>query len=106
MPFLRQRASYTERAGTCSGGLMVDLDRFLSEPRHVVAIIGGAVSGAEAAGICAERGILAIVFEQNARPYGKIEDGLPRWHDKLRAQEYERMDANVSRYLVLFVPRT
>ena len=35
----------------------------------------------------------AIVIEQNERPYGKIEDGLPRWHDKLRAKEYERIDA-------------
>jgi ferredoxin/flavodoxin---NADP+ reductase len=85
---------------------MLDLARLLSEPMHVVAICGGAVSGAEAAGICAKRGILAVVFEQNVRPYGKIEDGLPRWHDKLRKQEYDRIDENLSRERVLFVPRT
>src|SRR5262249_14993703 len=51
---------------------------------QVVAIIGGATAGAEAAGMFADRGAIAVVFEQNARPYGKVEDGLPRWHAKLR----------------------
>ena len=45
-------------------------------PQQVVAIIGGATAGAEAAGMFADRGALAVVFEQNARPYGKIEDRL------------------------------
>jgi NADPH-dependent glutamate synthase beta subunit-like oxidoreductase len=85
---------------------MLDLEKLLAEPQHVVAICGGAVSGSEAAAICAERGVLAIVFEQNIRPYGKIEDGLPRWHDKLRKQEFERIDDNLARDGVLFVPRT
>jgi hypothetical protein len=85
---------------------MLDLEKLLTEPRHLVAICGGAVSGSEAAAICAERGILAVVFEQNIRPYGKIEDGLPRWHDKLRQKEYERIDENLARDHVLFVPRT
>ncbi len=85
---------------------MLNLDTLWAAPRHVVAICGGAVSGAEAAAFCASRGMLAIVFEQNTRPYGKIEDGLPRWHDKLRAQEYARIDENLSRQDVLFVPRT
>jgi ferredoxin/flavodoxin---NADP+ reductase len=85
---------------------MVDLDKLWAVPRHVVAICGGAVSGAEAAAFCAEQGVLAVVFEQNTRPYGKIEDGLPRWHDKLRAQEYARIDDNLARDGVLFVPRT
>src|SRR6187549_2757158 len=89
---------------------MLDLDKLSATlsaaPRHVVAICGGAVSGSEAASVCAERGMLAVVFEQNARPYGKIEDGLPRWHDKLRAQEYARIDENLSRPGVYFVPRT
>ncbi|HKU39663.1 MAG TPA: hypothetical protein VJR89_15995 [Polyangiales bacterium] len=85
---------------------MLNLDKLCSEPRHVVVIAGGAVSGSEAAAVCAERGILAIVFEQNLRPYGKIEDGLPRWHDKLRAQEYQRIDENLTRPNVLYVPRT
>jgi ferredoxin--NADP+ reductase len=77
-----------------------------SEPRHVVVICGGAVSGAEAAALCAERGVTAIVLEQNARPYGKIEDGLPRWHDKLRDKEYAAIDACLTRPGVFFVPST
>jgi ferredoxin/flavodoxin---NADP+ reductase len=84
---------------------MSNLDQLLAEPRHLVVICGGAVSGSEAAAICASRGILAVVLEQNTRPYGKIEDGLPRWHDKLRAQEYQRIDENLSQPGVLFVPR-
>jgi NADPH-dependent glutamate synthase beta subunit-like oxidoreductase len=64
------------------------------------------VSGSEAAAACAERGMTAVVIEQNARPYGKIEDGLPRWHDKLRAQEYERIDENLRKPGVLYVPST
>jgi ferredoxin--NADP+ reductase len=74
--------------------------------RHIVAIIGGATAGAEAAGILADRGIAAVVFEQNARPYGKIEDGLPRWHEKLREKEYAEIDARLSRPGVHFVPST
>jgi ferredoxin--NADP+ reductase len=76
-----------------------------NDPRHVVVIVGGAVAGSEAAALCAERGILAVVLEQNDRPYGKIEDGLPRWHDKLRKKEYEHIDANLARDNVLYVPR-
>jgi len=74
--------------------------------RHVVAIIGGAVAGSEAAALVAEKGGTAVVFEMAARPYGKIEDGLPRWHEKLRAQEYDRIDANLSHDAVCFVPET
>src|SRR5688500_16395843 len=77
-----------------------------SEPRHVVAIIGGAVAGSEAAALCAERGILALVLEQNDRPFGKIEDGLPRWHEKLRDKEYAAIRANLTREGVVFLPRT
>lgn len=76
------------------------------ESRHVVAIIGGAVAGSEAAALCAERGIIAIVLEQNDRPFGKIEDGLPRWHDKLREKEYATISANLQKPGVWFVPRT
>jgi NADPH-dependent glutamate synthase beta subunit-like oxidoreductase len=85
---------------------MRDLEAFWARPRHVVFVCGAAVSGAEAAAACADRDILTIVLEQNARPYGKIEDGLPRWHDKLRSQEYGRIDECLSRPNVLFVPRT
>jgi ferredoxin/flavodoxin---NADP+ reductase len=86
--------------------VLLNFERLWAEPRHVVAIAGGAVSGSEAAAACAERGILAIVFEQNVRPYGKIEDGLPRWHDKLRRKEYAEIDANLARPEVLYVPKT
>jgi ferredoxin--NADP+ reductase len=76
------------------------------DARHVVVIVGGAVAGSEAAALCAERGILALVIEQNARPFGKIEDGLPRWHDKLRKKEYEHISENLRRPGVLYIPRT
>ena len=77
-----------------------------SQPTHVVGICGGAVAGSESARLFAEEGALAIVFEQHDRPYGKIEDGLPRWHDKLRRREYARIDEKLSSEGVLFVPRT
>ncbi len=76
------------------------------QPPYLVAIIGGAVSGAEAAKVLTERGIGVVVIEQNDRPYGKIEDGLPRWHDKQRPQEYKRIDERLNHPLVQFVPRT
>ena len=74
--------------------------------RQVVVVIGGAVAGSEAAAMAAERGALVLVVEQNARPYGKIEDGLPRWHVALRQKEYERIDRNLSHPDILFVPHT
>jgi hypothetical protein len=82
------------------------LEELASQSRHVVAICGGAVSGSEAAALCAAQGITAIVFDQNVRPYGKIEDGLPRWHDRLRAKEYKAIDDNLGRPGVYFVPQT
>ena len=54
----------------------------------------------------ADRGIVVVVFEQNQRPYGKIEDGLPRWHVKLRRKEYETINDKLSRPGVYFVPCT
>ena len=77
-----------------------------STPKYVVAVVGGATAGAEAAAMLAERGVLVVVFEQNARPYGKIEDGLPRWHVKLRRKEYETINDKLSRPGVYFVPCT
>ena len=49
---------------------------------------------------------MVVVFEQNARPYGKIEDGLPRWHVKLRQKEYETVNERLDRPNVHFVPLT
>ena len=71
-----------------------------------VAIIGGATAGAEAADKLASEGALCVVFEQNDRPYGKVEDGLPRWHSALRRKEYDLIDTKLSRDGVHFVPRT
>ena len=75
-------------------------------PRHCVAVIGGATAGAEVAGRLAERGAEVVVIEQNPRPYGKIEDGLPRWHHALRNKEYKTISAKLSRPGVHFVPQT
>jgi len=83
-------------------GILGDMEA----PRHAVAVIGGATAGAEAASILAQRGILCAVFEQNCRPFGKIEDGLPRWHDKLRRKEYDTINAKLDHPLVHFVPST
>lgn len=84
----------------------LDLLRGATEPRPVVAIIGGAVAGSEAAAACVENGAIPVVFEQGPRPYGKIEDGLPRWHVKLRQKEYEKIDQNLGGESVAFVPET
>lgn len=77
-----------------------------SNQAHCVAVIGGATAGAEIASRLAERGVAVFVFEQNRRPYGKIEDGLPRWHEALREKEYETIDAKLTRPGVEFVPNT
>jgi NADPH-dependent glutamate synthase beta subunit-like oxidoreductase len=76
------------------------------QPSHCIAVIGGAVAGAEVAGTLAARGVEVAVFEQNPRPFGKIEDGLPRWHVALRQKEYESIGENLAKPGVHFVPRT
>jgi NADPH-dependent glutamate synthase beta subunit-like oxidoreductase len=73
---------------------------------HWVAVIGGATAGAEVAGRLAEHGARVVVFEMNPRPYGKIEDGLPRWHVGLRNKEYDTIREKLSRDGVEFVPCT
>ena len=73
---------------------------------HFVAVIGGAISGSVAAEILADNGIRVAVFEQNTRPYGKIEDGLPRWHVEQRKEEYGRIDARMKKPNVYFIPCT
>lgn len=78
----------------------------LPEPRQSVAIIGGAVAGAQLALMLAEAGIEVAVFEQNRRPFGKIEDGLPRWHTGLRHKEYGRIVERLSHERIHFVPHT
>jgi len=78
----------------------------MSDPKYAVAVIGGATAGAEAARIFCNAGIITAVFEQNDRPYGKVEDGLPRWHSNLRKKEYGKIDEKIDHPLVRFVPRT
>jgi ferredoxin--NADP+ reductase len=78
----------------------------LSTPRHAVAVIGAACSGAEAAETFANAGVFTVVFDQNARPFGKIEDGLPRWHANQRSQEYVRIADKLKKPLVAYVPKT
>src|SRR5580704_8015278 len=74
--------------------------------RHVMAVVGGATAGSEIARILAQRGALVIVFEQNPRPYGKIEDGLPRWHVKQRHDEYEEINKRLEHPNIEFVPHS
>ncbi len=74
--------------------------------QHFVAIIGGAIAGSVAAEILADRGTRVAVIEQNKRPYGKIEDGLPRWHVEQRKQEYSRIDARMRKAGIMYVPAT
>jgi ferredoxin/flavodoxin---NADP+ reductase len=72
--------------------------------QHFVAIVGGAIAGSVAAEILADHGIRVAVFEQNKRPYGKIEDGLPRWHLEQRKQEYGNIDGRLKKPGVFFIP--
>jgi NADPH-dependent glutamate synthase beta subunit-like oxidoreductase len=73
---------------------------------RAIAVIGGATAGAEVAERLAEEGAFVAVFEQNPRPYGKIEDGLPRWHHELRHNSYRTIDAKLAHANVAFVPST
>ena len=82
------------------------MDLESDRPRHVVAIVGGATAGSAAAQILADSGVIVLVVEQNERPYGKIEDGLPRWHLQQRRNEYEKIDARLQRPGVHYLPRT
>ena len=78
----------------------------MADEAYAIAVIGGATAGAEAAGIFAKHDILTVVFEQNERPYGKVEDGLPRWHVALRKKEYASIDEKLTLPQVHFVPAT
>jgi ferredoxin--NADP+ reductase len=75
-------------------------------PPYAVAIIGGACAGTEVAHRLAQRGITAVVIEQNPRPFGKIEDGLPRWHAAQRSKEYASIEEKLSHERIHFVPNT
>ncbi len=71
---------------------------------YTVGVIGGAVAGSEIAARLADAGMEVAVFEQNALPYGKIEDGLPRWHKKMQDKECASIDAKLDRPEIHFVP--
>lgn len=78
----------------------------MSDSAHAVAVVGGACAGSVVANILAEAGCHVAVFEQNPRPYGKIEDGLPRWHHKQRRLEYGRINDRLDHERVAYVPNT
>jgi NADPH-dependent glutamate synthase beta subunit-like oxidoreductase len=46
------------------------------------------------------------VFEQNVRPFGKIEDGLPRWHVAQREKEYQDIAGKLAREGIHVAPKT
>ena len=73
--------------------------------RHVVAISEERLQARKSPGSL-PRGALVIVFEQNPRPYGKIEDGLPRWHVKQRKDEYEEINKRLDDPNILYLPLT
>lgn len=78
----------------------------VDRPCHAIAIFGGACSGSVTAELLAKAGHQVVVFDQNPRPYGKIEDGLPRWHADQRKMEYGKIDARLTLPGVTFVPKT
>lgn len=71
---------------------------------HFIAIFGGAVAGAEAAYQLSKRGFRIVVFDQAMLPFGKIEDGLPKWHAKLRDKEETNINQKINQPNIRFVP--
>ncbi len=74
--------------------------------KHYVAVIGGSISGSEAASLLALNGFRVVVFEMNKLPYGKIEDGLPNWHFKLRDRQINEINNKLNHPNIRFVPNT
>ena len=72
--------------------------------KHYVAIVGGSISGSEAANILAKNGFRVVVFEMNKLPYGKIEDGLPNWHINLRNRQIAEIDKKLDHPNIRYVP--
>ena len=71
---------------------------------HFIAIFGGAVAGAEAAFQLSKRGFRIVIFDQAMLPFGKIEDGLPKWHYKLRDKEEGNINQKINQPNIRFVP--
>ncbi len=78
----------------------------MNQNKHIVAIFGAGVAGSEAAYQLAQHGIASVVFEQHSLPYGKIEEGLPKWHTKLRNKEEQKIDQKLTQPDVHIVPET
>ena len=76
------------------------------DKKHYIAVIGGSISGSEAASILAQNGFRVVVFEMNKLPYGKIEDGLPNWHINLRNRQINEIDNKLDHPNIRFVPHT
>jgi ferredoxin--NADP+ reductase len=76
----------------------------MSKPGYFVAIIGSGVAGSEAAFQLSKRGINVALFEQHKLPYGKIEEGLPKWHIKLRNQEEQKIDDKIQNPHIHYIP--
>jgi len=72
--------------------------------KHFIAIFGGSIAGSEAAYQLAKRDFRVVVFDQNSLPYGKIEDGLPLWHVKLRDKEERIIDAKLNHKNIRYIP--
>ncbi len=71
---------------------------------HYVAVIGGSVSGSEAAAMLADQGVRVVVIDQNTLPYGKLEDGLPKWHHNLRDKQEAEIDQKLDKDRIRFIP--
>ncbi len=77
----------------------------MTETGHFVAIIGSGVAGSEAAYQLSQKGIMVALFEQHRLPYGKIEEGLPKWHVKLRNQEEKKIDDKIQNPNIHYIPK-
>jgi len=72
--------------------------------KHYIAVIGGSISGSEAANLLANSGFRVVVFDMNKLPYGKIEDGLPSWHINLRNRQESEIDKKLCHDNIRYVP--
>ncbi len=77
----------------------------LKDKKHFIAVVGGSISGSEAAGVLASKGFKVVVFEMNNLPYGKIEDGLPCWHVGLRDKQEKNIDEKLDHKNIIYVPK-
>ena len=73
--------------------------------KHYIAVIGGSISGSEAANLLAKKGFRVVVFDMNKLPYGKIEDGLPSWHINLRNRQIAEIDKKLDQENIRYVPQ-